>query len=142
VAPACFPCLEFSLLRSAGRHADGLLLARRSAGAARHCRRRAGAGRGGDRQPAPLMQGTKRFACRLLSKHGKGTIHMASAFSRFRGEDDIEAQVAHLAREMSSLKKSLSRRGSDVYDDARDTASDFYGELRDRFSDALPMMRR
>ncbi|MDQ2632913.1 MAG: hypothetical protein M3Y43_07235 [Pseudomonadota bacterium] len=67
---------------------------------------------------------------------------MASAFSRFRGEDDIEAQVAHLAREMSSLKKSLSRRGSGVYDDARDAASDFYGELRDRFSDALPLMRR
>jgi ElaB/YqjD/DUF883 family membrane-anchored ribosome-binding protein len=67
---------------------------------------------------------------------------MASAFSRFHGEDDLEAQVAHLAKEMSALKKSLSKRGSDVYDDARDTASDFYGDLRDRFSDALPMMRK
>ncbi len=67
---------------------------------------------------------------------------MASAFSRFRGEEDLEAQVAHLAKEMSALKKSLSKHGSDVYDDARDTAADFYGELRDRFSGALPMMRR
>jgi len=67
---------------------------------------------------------------------------MASAFSRLRGEDDLEAQVAHLAREMSVLKKSLSKRGSDVYDDARDTAGDFYGDLRDRLSDALPMMRK
>ena len=67
---------------------------------------------------------------------------MYSPFSRFRGEDDLEAQVAHLAREMYSLKKSLSRRGSDVYDDARDTASDFYSKLRERFTDALPMVRR
>ena len=69
---------------------------------------------------------------------------MVSAFSRFRGdvEDDLEAQVAHLAKEMSALKKSLSRHGSDAYDDARDTAADLYGEFRERFSDALPMMRK
>lgn len=69
---------------------------------------------------------------------------MASAFSRFRGdaEDDLEAQVARLSKEMSSLKKALSRRGSDAYDDARDTAADFYGEFRDRLSDALPVVRR
>jgi ElaB/YqjD/DUF883 family membrane-anchored ribosome-binding protein len=67
---------------------------------------------------------------------------MASAFSRFRGEDDLEAQVAHLAKEMSALKKSLSKRGSGVYDDASDAAADIYSELRDRFSDALPMMRK
>jgi len=67
---------------------------------------------------------------------------MASAFSRFRGDDDLEAQVAHLSKEISALKKSFSRRGSDVYDDARDTASDFYGDLRHRFNDALPMMRK
>lgn len=66
---------------------------------------------------------------------------MASPFSRFRGEEDLEAQVAHLAEEMSALKKALSKRSSHAYDDARDTAADFYGELRDRFSDALPMMR-
>lgn len=67
---------------------------------------------------------------------------MASVFSRFRGEDDLEAQVAHLSRELSALKKALSRRGSDAYDDARDSAADLYGDLRDRFSYALPMMRR
>jgi ElaB/YqjD/DUF883 family membrane-anchored ribosome-binding protein len=67
---------------------------------------------------------------------------MVSAFSRFRGEDDLEAQVAQLSKEISALKKSLSRRGSDAYDDARDTAADFYGELRERFSDALPMVRK
>ena len=67
---------------------------------------------------------------------------MASAFSRFRGEHDLEAQVAHLAKEMSALKKSLSKRGSGVYDDAGDAAADIYSELRDRFSDALPMVRK
>ena len=67
---------------------------------------------------------------------------MHSAFSRFRGEDDLEAQVAHLTKEISALKKSFSKRGSDYYDDARDTAADFYDELRERFSDALPMVRK
>ena len=50
--------------------------------------------------------------------------------------------MAHLTKEMSSLKKSLSKRGSDAYDDARDTAADFYGELRDRFGEALPVVRK
>ena len=67
---------------------------------------------------------------------------MASAFSRFRGDDDLEAQVAHLAKEMSSLKKALSKRSSDAYDDARDTAADLYGELRDRFGAALPVVQK
>lgn len=65
---------------------------------------------------------------------------MYSPFSRFRGEDDLEARLAYLTKEMSSLKKALSRRSADAYDDARDTASDLYGELRDRFSDALPVI--
>ncbi len=67
---------------------------------------------------------------------------MYSPFSRFRGEDDLEAQVAHLSKEMSSLKKALARRGSDAYDDARDATVDVYGDLRDRFVDALPGMRK
>jgi hypothetical protein len=67
---------------------------------------------------------------------------MYSPFSRFRGEDDLEAQVAHLSKEISSLKKALARRGSDAYDDARDATADVYGDLRDRFVDALPGMRK
>ena len=69
---------------------------------------------------------------------------MASAFSRIRGdlEDDMEAQVARLSKEVAVLRKALSRRGGDVYDDARETAADFYSDLRERLSDALPMMRR
>jgi len=66
---------------------------------------------------------------------------MASAFSRFR-EDDLQAQVAHLTREMFAMKKALAKRGSGAYDDARDTASDLYSDLRERFTDALPMMRK
>ena len=69
---------------------------------------------------------------------------MASAFSRFRSdvEDDLEAQVARLSKEVAGLKKVLSRRGSDAYDDARGAAFDIYGEMRNRFADALPVMRR
>jgi ElaB/YqjD/DUF883 family membrane-anchored ribosome-binding protein len=65
---------------------------------------------------------------------------MYSPFSRFRGEDDLEARIAYLSKEMSSLKKALSRRSADAYDDARDTASDLYSDLRDRFSEALPVV--
>lgn len=69
---------------------------------------------------------------------------MASAFSRFRNdaEDDLEAQVARLSRELSSLRKSLSKRSSGAYDDARDAASDVYGDLRHKVFDLLPSMRR
>lgn len=69
---------------------------------------------------------------------------MASAFSRFRGdvEDDLEAQVARLSKELASLRKLAARRGTDAYDDARDVASDFYGDMRDRVVDALPLVRR
>lgn len=69
---------------------------------------------------------------------------MASAFSRFRGdvEDDLEAQVARLSKEIASLRKAFARRGASVYDDARDTAADAYGDMRERIIDALPLVRR
>lgn len=67
---------------------------------------------------------------------------MYSPFSRFRGEDDLDARLAYLTKEMSSLKKALSRRSADAYDGARDTASDLYSDLRDRFSDALPVVSK
>jgi ElaB/YqjD/DUF883 family membrane-anchored ribosome-binding protein len=69
---------------------------------------------------------------------------MASAFSRFRGdiEDDLEAQVARLSKELASLRKLAATRGADAYGDARDTASDFYGDMRDRMADAMPLVRR
>ena len=69
---------------------------------------------------------------------------MASTFSRLRGdiEGDLEDQVARLTKELSSLKKSLSKRGASAYEDTRDTASDLYGELRERFSETLPYMRK
>jgi hypothetical protein len=68
---------------------------------------------------------------------------MISAFSRFRGdiEDDLEAQVARLSKDVAALKKMLSRRGSDVYQEAGDAAADLYSEMRHRFADALPAMR-
>lgn len=67
---------------------------------------------------------------------------MHSPFSRFRGEDDLDARVAHLASEMSSLRKALSRRGLEAYGDASDTASDLYSEFRERFGEALPAVRQ
>ena len=69
---------------------------------------------------------------------------MVSAFSRIRGEleDDLEAQVARLSKEVAVLRKALSRHGAHAYDDARENAADLYSDLRERLSEALPMMRR
>lgn len=69
---------------------------------------------------------------------------MASSFSKMRGdlESDLEDQVARLTRELSSLKKSFSKRGASAYEDTRETASDLYGDFRDRFVDALPLVRK
>ncbi len=69
---------------------------------------------------------------------------MASAFSRLRGdvEDDLDAQVAKLTKELASLKKAMASRGADAYGDAREAASDFYGDLHDRLAHAMPSIRR
>jgi ElaB/YqjD/DUF883 family membrane-anchored ribosome-binding protein len=58
---------------------------------------------------------------------------MSSTFSRFRGqfEDDLDTQVARLSREVSSLKKALSKRGAAAYEDTRDSASDIYEDVVD-----------
>jgi ElaB/YqjD/DUF883 family membrane-anchored ribosome-binding protein len=69
---------------------------------------------------------------------------MASAFSRFRSdvEDDLETQVARLSKELAALKKTMSQRGSNAYDVARDTADDVYGDLRERIFDSMPLVRK
>lgn len=69
---------------------------------------------------------------------------MASTFSRLRGhlEDDLESQVAKLSREVSSLKKTLSKRGAAAYEDTRDSASDIYEDVVARLSDAMPDIAR
>ncbi|MCX7303124.1 MAG: hypothetical protein NTV73_02125 [Hyphomicrobiales bacterium] len=69
---------------------------------------------------------------------------MASAFSRFRGdiEDDLEAQVARLTKELAMLRKSAGKRGSVAYGDARGAAADLYGDLRERFIEAIPIVRK
>ena len=65
---------------------------------------------------------------------------MASTFSRLRGhlDDDLESQVAKLSREVSSLKKTLSKRGAEAYEDTRDSASDMYEDIVARLSDSIP----
>lgn len=68
---------------------------------------------------------------------------MASTISKLRGiESDLEDQVATLTKELSALKKTISKRGASAYQDTRDSASEVYGEMWDRFSDSLPAMRK
>jgi ElaB/YqjD/DUF883 family membrane-anchored ribosome-binding protein len=65
-------------------------------------------------------------------------------YSKFRDDlsDDLESQVARLQKEVGSLRKALSKRGSHVYSDTRDTAWDLYDDLAERLTDALPHLRR
>lgn len=69
---------------------------------------------------------------------------MASTLSKLRAdvEDDLEAQVARLSKELASLRKSLGKRGASVYADGREGASDLYEDVRERLVEALPMVRR
>jgi ElaB/YqjD/DUF883 family membrane-anchored ribosome-binding protein len=69
---------------------------------------------------------------------------MASALTRFREDfqDDVEDQIARLSREVSSLKKMISRRGGVAYEDARNAAGDLYDDLWERVHDAMPDLRR
>jgi ElaB/YqjD/DUF883 family membrane-anchored ribosome-binding protein len=80
----------------------------------------------------------------LSTREPRKDNNLPSAFSRFRGdfEDDLEAQVARLSKEVAGLKKAMSERGPDAYDDARDAAADFYEGFRDRLADALPTVKR
>jgi ElaB/YqjD/DUF883 family membrane-anchored ribosome-binding protein len=69
---------------------------------------------------------------------------MASTFSKLRHDlaDDLEDQVAALRKEVASLRRSASKRGSWLAGESRDYASDIYDDLLDRLSDAWPIMRK
>lgn len=64
---------------------------------------------------------------------------MASTFSRLRDDmgSDLENQISALRHEVSSLKKTMSKRGAAALDDTRDNASDLYDEVI-RVQDAMP----
>jgi ElaB/YqjD/DUF883 family membrane-anchored ribosome-binding protein len=84
--------------------------------------------------------GTNRDCRRFDTIIRKRIFDMASTFSRLRGhlDDDLESQVAKLSREVSSLKKTLSKRGAEAYEDTRDSASDMYEDIVARLSDSMP----
>ncbi|MEP9371729.1 hypothetical protein [Mesorhizobium sp. KR1-2] len=77
---------------------------------------------------------------------------MASAFSRLRDEtlskfrddmaEDLEDQIWALRREVSSLKKRLSKRGAAAFEDTHRGASDIYDEILSRVHDAMPHIAR
>ena len=57
-------------------------------------------------------------------------------------QDDVEAQIAALRKEVSSLSRALSKRGASAYRGASDEAADLYGDIAQRISDSLPTVRR
>ena len=69
---------------------------------------------------------------------------MASTISKIRSdvESDLQDQVTRLTKELSALKKSLSKRGAGAYADTKDAASDVYDEMWERFSETLPLIRK
>lgn len=69
---------------------------------------------------------------------------MASTFSKLRDDvaDDLENQVSVLRREVSSLKKTLSKRGASALDDTRDNAAELYDDVMARVHEAMPHIAR
>lgn len=68
---------------------------------------------------------------------------MSSYFPNFlsRSDDDLERQVERLKHDLTALSRSLSRRGSRYYDDARESTGNLYEEMSERVADAMPHLR-
>ncbi len=68
---------------------------------------------------------------------------MASTFSRLRDDyaPDMEDQIARLQKEVSSLRKTMGKRGASAYEGTRDSALDLYDDLADRIADLMPHVR-
>lgn len=56
--------------------------------------------------------------------------------------ESLEAQLATLRKEVSGLRKTLSRRSARAYDSASETAGEVYEDLAERWADALPQIRK
>ncbi|MFC5386373.1 hypothetical protein ACFPLB_10385 [Aquamicrobium segne] len=64
-------------------------------------------------------------------------------------DKNLEKQVAQLSKELTALRKQLSRRGHDYYEEGRetltgygDTVSAYYDELSGKLNDHLPELRK
>ncbi len=63
---------------------------------------------------------------------------MASSTDKTAAEvrDALEAQITEMRKEIASLTKSLSKKGSTLAATAEDTASEFYDVVRERGAQA------
>ena len=57
-------------------------------------------------------------------------------------EIDLQEQVRMLGNEVASLRKAAAKRGSNLYDQASETASDYYADIADAIRAALPGFRK
>jgi ElaB/YqjD/DUF883 family membrane-anchored ribosome-binding protein len=57
-------------------------------------------------------------------------------------EDDIEARLHRLGKEVAALRRAVGRSGGRTAEHARETAGDLAAELSERLSDLMPRMRR
>jgi hypothetical protein len=57
-------------------------------------------------------------------------------------EMDLQEQVRMLGNEVASLRKAAAKRGSNLYDQASETASDYYADIADAIRAALPGFRK
>lgn len=57
-------------------------------------------------------------------------------------EDEIEATVRSLSREVSALSHALARQGGRRVDEAREGLADVASDLSERVAELLPVVRR
>ena len=55
-------------------------------------------------------------------------------------DDDLQTQVAKLAKEVASLSRIVSKQSADAYAGTRDHAAEIYDEVWSRLSEALPKL--
>lgn len=71
------------------------------------------------------------------------------AFFSSYSDKDLEKQIARLFGELALLKKQLSSRGHETYEEGRETLADYrdavsayYDELSGKLNDHLPELRK
>lgn len=55
---------------------------------------------------------------------------------------DLDRQINTLTKELTALKKTVSKRGAAYLEDGREAAWDHYSDLADRVRDSLPAIRK
>src|SRR5690606_14329493 len=96
---------------------------------------------GGGRRRPPGRDGTFARGGRSPLRIQQGRTSLA-LFSSRDSNYDIHRDIEALRREIATLSRTASKRGSAALRGAADEASGLYDDVAERFNNALPVIRR